>query len=125
MILKKVDRNIEGDVELNDNDLIKTDEWSIEVIHTPGHTSNHICYALLDENILFSGDHVMGWSTTVIVPPDGNMDDYLVSLKNLLSRNEVDSSLHGPIIDNPKKLVNDYISHRLDRERQIIDAIKE
>ena len=119
------DRNIEGDVELNDNDLIKTDEWSIEAIHTPGHTSNHICYALLDENILFSGDHVMGWSTTVIVPPDGNMDDYLVSLKKLLSRNEDRFfPTHGPIIDNPKKLVNDYISHRLDRERQIIDAIK-
>ena len=119
------DRNIEGDVELNDNDLIKTDEWSIEAIHTPGHTSNHICYALLDENILFSGDHVMGWSTTVIVPPDGNMDDYLVSLKKLLSRNEDKFfPTHGPIIDNPKKLVKDYISHRLDRERQIIDAIK-
>ena len=119
------DRNIEGDVELNDNDLIKTDEWSIEVIHTPGHTSNHICYALLDENILFSGDHVMGWSTTVIVPPDGNMDDYLVSLKKLLSRNEDRFfPTHGPIIDKQKKLVNDYISHRLDRERQIIDAIK-
>ena len=119
------DRNIEGDVELNDNDLIKTDEWSIEAIHTPGHTSNHICYALLDENILFSGDHVMGWSTTVIVPPDGNMDDYLVSLKKLLSRNEDKFfPTHGPIIDNPKKLVKDYISHRLDRERQIINAIK-
>ena len=119
------DRNIEGDVELNDNDLIKTDEWSIEAIHTPGHTSNHICYALLDENILFSGDHVMGWSTTVIVPPDGNMDDYLLSLKKLLSRNEDRFfPTHGPIIDNPKKLVKDYISHRLDRERQIINAIK-
>ena len=119
------DRNIEGDVELNDNDLIKTDEWSIEAIHTPGHTSNHICYALLDENILFSGDHVMGWSTTVIVPPDGNMDDYLSSLEKLLSRNEDRFfPTHGPIIDNPKKLVTNYISHRLDRERQIIEAIK-
>ena len=89
------------------------------------HTSNHICYALLDENILFSGDHVMGWSTTVIVPPDGNMDDYLVSMKKLLSRNEDKFfPTHGPIIDNPKKLVKDYISHRLDRERQIINAIK-
>ena len=119
------DRNIEGDIELNDNDIIKSDEWSIEVIHTPGHTSNHICYALLDENILFSGDHVMGWSTTVIVPPDGNMDDYLVSLEKLLSRNEDRFfPTHGPIIDNPKKLVTNYISHRLDRERQIIEAIK-
>ena len=119
------DRNIEGDIELNDKDIIKSDEWSIEVIHTPGHTSNHICYALLDENILFSGDHVMGWSTTVIVPPDGNMDDYLVSLEKLLSRNEDRFfPTHGPIIDNPKKLVTNYISHRLDRERQIIEAIK-
>ena len=67
----------------------------------------------------------MGWSTTVIVPPDGNMDDYLLSLKKLLSRNEDRFfPTHGPIIDNPKKLVNDYISHRLNREKQIIDAIK-
>lgn len=119
------DRNIEGDIELKDGDKIETDEWSIEAIHTPGHTSNHICYALLDENILFSGDHVMGWSTTVIVPPDGNMDDYIISLEKLLSRREEKFfPTHGPVIDEPKKLVSYYISHRLNREKQIIDAIK-
>ena len=119
------DRNIEGDIELKDGDKIETNEWSIEAIHTPGHTSNHICYALLDENILFSGDHVMGWSTTVIVPPDGDMDDYIISLEKLLSRREEKFfPTHGPIIDEPKKLVSDYISHRLNREKQIIDAIK-
>ena len=119
------DRNVEGDIELNDGDKIETNEWSIEAIHTPGHTSNHICYALLDENILFSGDHVMGWSTTVIVPPDGDMEDYIISLEKLLSRREEKFfPTHGPIIDEPKKLVSDYISHRLNREKQIIDAIK-
>ena len=118
------DRNIEGDIELKDGDKIETNEWSIEAIHTPGHTSNHICYALLDENILFSGDHVMGWSTTVIVPPDGDMEDYIISLEKLLSRREEKFfPTHGPIIDEPKKLVSDYISHRLNREKQIIDAI--
>ncbi len=119
------DRNIEGDIELKDGDKIETNEWSIEALHTPGHTSNHICYALLDENILFSGDHVMGWSTTVIVPPDGNMDDYIISLEKLLSRREEKFfPTHGPVIDEPKKLVSYYISHRLNREKQIIDAIK-
>ena len=119
------DRNIEGDIELKDGDKIETDEWLIEALHTPGHTSNHICYALLDENILFSGDHVMGWSTTVIVPPDGNMDDYIISLEKLLSRREEKFfPTHGPVIDEPKKLVSYYISHRLNREKQIIDAIK-
>ena len=119
------DRNIEGDIELKDGDKIETNEWSIEAIHTPGHTSNHICYALLDENILFSGDHVMGWSTTVIVPPDGDMEDYIISLEKLLSRREEKFfPTHGPVIDEPKKLVSYYISHRLNREKQIIDAIK-
>ena len=119
------DRNIEGDIQLNDGDIIKTKEWTIEAIHTPGHTSNHICYSLLDENILFSGDHVMGWSTTVIVPPDGNMDDYINSLQKLLERNEkAFLPTHGPIIENPKDILNHYILHRLNREKQIVDAIK-
>ncbi len=119
------DKNIEGDIELSDGDLVETSEWTIEAIHTPGHTSNHMCYSLLDEEILFSGDHVMGWSTTVIVPPDGNMNDYINSLKKLLKRSEKDfCPTHGPIIENPKDILEKYITHRMERERQIINAIK-
>ena len=119
------DRNIEGDIKLNDGDIIKTNEWTIEAIHTPGHTSNHICFSLISENVLFSGDHVMGWSTTVIVPPDGNMDDYINSLEKLLKRNEkAFFPTHGPIIEKPKDILKQYILHRLNREKQIIDAVK-
>ena len=119
------DKDIEGDIELNDGDIIETNEWTLEAIHTPGHTSNHICYSLAEEDVLFSGDHVMGWSTTVIVPPDGNMNDYINSLKKLLKRSENNFyPTHGPIIERPKELVTKYIEHRMEREKQITEAIK-
>jgi len=119
------DKDIEGDIELNDGDIIETNEWTLEAIHTPGHTSNHICYSLAEEDVLFSGDHVMGWSTTVIVPPDGNMNDYINSLKKLLKRSENNFyPTHGPIIERPKELVTKYIEHRMEREKQIMEAIK-
>ena len=119
------DKDIEGDIELNDGDIIETNEWTLEAIHTPGHTSNHICYSLAEEDVLFSGDHVMGWSTTVIVPPDGDMNDYINSLKKLLKRSENNFyPTHGPIIERPKELVAKYIEHRMEREKQITEAIK-
>lgn len=95
--------------------------WTIEAIETPGHTSNHVCYALIEENALFSGDHVMGWSTTVISPPDGDMDDYLASLDKVRTRGF--STLwptHGPPITAPEPFLDAYIAHRLDREAQIL-----
>ena len=119
------DKDIEGDIELSDGDIIETNEWTVEAIHTPGHTSNHICYSLTEEDVLFSGDHVMGWSTTVIVPPDGDMNDYINSLKKLLKRSENNFyPTHGPIIERPKELVAKYIEHRAEREKQITEAIK-
>lgn len=119
------DKDIEGDIELSDGDIIETNEWTVEAIHTPGHTSNHICYSLAEEDVLFSGDHVMGWSTTVIVPPDGDMSDYINSLKKLLKRSENNFyPTHGPIIERPKELVTKYIEHRMEREKQITEAIK-
>lgn len=119
------DKDIKGDIELSDGDIIETDEWTLEAIHTPGHTSNHICYSLAEEDVLFSGDHVMGWSTTVIVPPDGNMNDYINSLKKLLMRSENNYyPTHGPIIERAKELVSKYIEHRMEREKQITEAIK-
>ena len=119
------DNSFKPDVIVNDGDLIKGFDWTLEAIHTPGHTSNHVCYSLKEEKILFSGDHVMGWSTTVIVPPDGDMDEYLKSLKKLLKRDdEIYLPTHGTQINDPQKLVKHYISHRINRENQILEAIK-
>ena len=75
------DKEFMPDERLKDNETVSSKEWTIRAIHTPGHTSNHLCYSLEEEKALFTGDHVMGWATTVIVPPDGNMDDYVSSLK--------------------------------------------
>ena len=102
------------------------DGWTLEAIHTPGHTSNHMCYALQQENTLFSGDHIMGWSTSVVSPPDGHMGDYLNSLRKILARNfNRIIPTHGPVIEDPQPFVQAYIDHRLDRENQICAALSE
>ncbi len=99
--------------------------WTLTGIHTPGHTSNHVCYSFIEENVMFTGDHVMGWSTTVVSPPDGNMGDYIKSLKKLLERNEVYYyPTHGPKIENPQNFVRALISHRKMRETQLINRLK-
>jgi glyoxylase-like metal-dependent hydrolase (beta-lactamase superfamily II) len=95
--------------------------WTFEAIATPGHTSNHICYALREENACFTGDHIMGWSTTVVTPPDGNMGDYLASLDVIQARNfAVLWPTHGPPITEPGPFIDAYREHRMDRERQIL-----
>jgi len=99
--------------------------WTIEAIPTPGHTSNHLCYALKEENALFSGDHIMGWSTTVITPPDGDMTDYLESLQRIRARNF--STLwptHGPPIREVAPFIDAYAEHRQERIDQILTALK-
>lgn len=98
--------------------------WTFEAIPTPGHTSNHICYALAEENALFSGDHIMGWSTTVIVPPDGDMGDYYESLRRIQARGFATLwPTHGPPITQPAPFIDAYFAHRLDRERQILEQL--
>ena len=98
--------------------------WTLEAIHTPGHTSNHTCYALREENALFSGDHIMGWSTTVITPPDGDMGDYLRSLDKVQARGfKTLWPTHGPPITEPAPFIDAYIAHRHDRERQIVERL--
>ncbi|MEM7767901.1 MAG: MBL fold metallo-hydrolase [Pseudomonadota bacterium] len=96
--------------------------WTLEAIETPGHTSNHVCYALHEENALFSGDHVMGWSTTVISPPDGDMAAYLASLEKVRDRGfAVIWPTHGPpVTDDPSGFIQAYIDHRRGREAAII-----
>jgi glyoxylase-like metal-dependent hydrolase (beta-lactamase superfamily II) len=95
--------------------------WSFEAIPTPGHTSNHICYALAEENACFTGDHIMGWSTTVVTPPDGNMGDYLASL-DVIKRRDFKTlwPTHGPPITEPGPFIDAYRAHRMARERQIL-----
>jgi glyoxylase-like metal-dependent hydrolase (beta-lactamase superfamily II) len=98
--------------------------WSIEAIPTPGHTSNHICYALKEENCLFSGDHIMGWSTTVITPPDGDMTDYLKSLELIRARGFATIwPTHGPPIRVVTPFIDAYIEHRQERVDQILKAL--
>ncbi len=109
------------DVEIGDGAVFRGPDWTIEALHTPGHTSNHMCYALEEENTLFCGDHVMAWSTSVVSPPDGDMGDYLNSLQRILDRNfDVLWPAHGPAVSEPRVMLEAYIDHRRERERQII-----
>ena len=111
---------------IKDGDVIVGNGWSFEAIHTPGHTSNHVCFALREENAIFSGDHVMGWSTSVISPPDGNMADYMQSLRKMLTREEeIYWPTHGPPITEPKAHVEAFITHRNGREDAILQCISE
>jgi glyoxylase-like metal-dependent hydrolase (beta-lactamase superfamily II) len=111
-------------VAVRHGERIEGDGWTIEVVHTPGHTSNHVCFALEEEHALFTGDHVMGWATSVISPPDGDLFDYLASLRLLLERDdEVYWPTHGPPITDPKPFVQAFLDHRLERERQIVGAL--
>jgi glyoxylase-like metal-dependent hydrolase (beta-lactamase superfamily II) len=94
-------------------------------VHTPGHTSNHLCFALPDSGVLFSGDHVMGWSTSVIAPPDGDMAAYMASLDKLLGRADaVYWPTHGPAITEPQDFVRTFIAHRREREAGILDCLR-
>ena len=103
------DFDFEPDQTLRDGDTISGPGWSITAVHTPGHTSNHLCFALSEEETLFSGDHIMGWSTSVIAPPDGCMTDYLASLHKLLARKDrLFRPTHGPAIADPKPLVRSF-----------------
>jgi glyoxylase-like metal-dependent hydrolase (beta-lactamase superfamily II) len=99
--------------------------WTLTAVHTPGHTSNHLCFALEEEKALFSGDHVMGWSTTVVSPPDGDMADYMRSLALLLERDDtVYYPAHGKPVENPKRLVRGMMGHRKQREGQIMRLLE-
>lgn len=112
------------DVAVRDGDVIAGDGFTFDCVFTPGHISNHICYALKEERALFSGDHVMGWSTSVVLPPDGDMADYMASLKKLLARDDaVYWPTHGGPIRDPKPLVEALIAHRLEREAQILACL--
>lgn len=110
-----------GDKRLTDGDVVGGDGWELTAVHTPGHASDHLCYSLAQERTLFSGDHVMGWSTSVISPPDGNMRAYMSSLQKLLSRDDaVYLPAHGAPITDPKTHVRSFIEHRQERRAAIL-----
>ncbi|MBV8121181.1 MAG: MBL fold metallo-hydrolase [Alphaproteobacteria bacterium] len=112
------------DVTVRDGDEIAGLGWRFEAVHTPGHTSNHLCFALPEKGILFTGDHVMGWSTSVIAPPDGDMSAYMASLDKLLGRSDqVYWPTHGPAIRAPQPHVRAFVAHRREREAGILDCL--
>ena len=108
------------DKVLGDGDQLSGAGWTLEAVATPGHTSNHLCYALTQEQALFTGDHVMGWSTSIVSPPDGDMGDYMRSMQKLLDRDDaIYYPAHGEPIERPQRLVRGMMGHRKHREGQI------
>jgi glyoxylase-like metal-dependent hydrolase (beta-lactamase superfamily II) len=119
------DYDFRPDVSLADGEEIGGDGWTLEAVHTPGHCANHLCFALRESELLLSADHVMGWSTTIVSPPDGDMAAYMASLDKLLTRHEATYFPgHGPQIDEPQPFVEAYRAHRLERERQILACLE-
>jgi glyoxylase-like metal-dependent hydrolase (beta-lactamase superfamily II) len=107
---------------LGEGDSVEVDGRRLTAVATPGHTSNHLCFAYRD--VLFSGDHVMGWSTTVVVPPDGDMAAYMASLDKLRQREDrIYYPAHGPAVTKPAQLVRGLIGHRMQREKQILRLV--
>ena len=110
---------------LADGERISGDGWTIEAVATPGHTSNHLCYSLVETGALFTGDHVMKWSTSVVSPPDGDMSAYMASLQKLYDREDrIYYPAHGPAVEKPRQLVRGMIGHRRQRERQIVKLLE-
>jgi glyoxylase-like metal-dependent hydrolase (beta-lactamase superfamily II) len=106
---------------LADGERLEGEGWTLAAVATPGHTSNHLCFALGGTGLLFTGDHVMGWSTTVVSPPDGDMTDYMASLDLLLARQDAAYlPAHGPAVEDPHAHIRRLIEHRHMRERQIL-----
>jgi glyoxylase-like metal-dependent hydrolase (beta-lactamase superfamily II) len=115
------DETYAPDRVLTDGEQVRGSDWTLEAVATPGHTSNHLCFALLESDALFTGDHVMGWSTTVVSPPDGDMADYMASLDRLMGRSDrVYYPAHGGPVENPQRFVRGLAGHRKQREGQII-----
>lgn len=110
---------------LQDGDAIEGPGWTLRAVATPGHTSNHLCLALEESGALFTGDHVMGWSTSVVAPPDGDMAAYMASLQKLHDREDrIYYPAHGPAVTKPRQLVRGMIGHRRQRESQILKLVE-
>ena len=124
----RADASFDGDYApdrvLEDGQKLVVDGERVTTVATPGHTSNHLCFGY--RGALFSGDHVMGWSTTVVVPPDGDMAEYMASLNKLRKRDDrIYYPAHGPAVTNPKQYVRHLVGHRMQREKQILGLLSE
>jgi glyoxylase-like metal-dependent hydrolase (beta-lactamase superfamily II) len=125
ILREAADTSFDPDTRIGHGDVIAGKGWTLEAIHTPGHTSNHLCYALREENAVFTGDHVMGWSTSVIGPPDGQLGAYLDSLRLLLDRDDsVYWPTHGPPVTEPHSLVRAFLAHRGERTEQVLRRLR-
>ncbi len=119
-----VDRLYRPDRILAEGERIEGPDWTLRALMTPGHTSNHVCFALEEEHALFTGDHVMGWSTTVITPPDGDMTAYYASLGKVMAGNFATLwPTHGPPVTEPEPFLKAYLNHRLRREDAILAVL--
>ncbi len=119
------DVDFKPDRVLADGEVVRGDGWTLEAVTTPGHTANHMAFAFKESNVLFSGDHVMAWSTPVVAPPDGSMGDYMASLQKLSKRAEpVYFPGHGPAVNNAPRFVAAYILHRKAREASILNRLQ-
>jgi glyoxylase-like metal-dependent hydrolase (beta-lactamase superfamily II) len=125
-IEETIDVDFVPDVAVADGEVIDLGPGlTVTAVYTPGHTSNHTCYALAEPSVLFTGDHVMGWSTTVVSPPDGDMADYIESLRKVAGRRD---AMLVPTHGSPRRDGPEYVAalvdHRLERERQVVDAVR-
>jgi glyoxylase-like metal-dependent hydrolase (beta-lactamase superfamily II) len=119
------DTDFRPDRALADGETVNGEGWTLQAITTPGHTANHMAYAFKEANIIFSGDHVMAWSTPVVAPPDGSMSDYMASLAKLAKRSEpIYFPGHGPAVTNAPRFVAAYILHRKAREASILNRLQ-
>ena len=119
------DTDFKPDRALADGEMVSGAGWTLEAVTTPGHTANHMAFAFKENNVLFSGDHVMAWSTPVVAPPDGSMGDYMTSLQKLSKRTEPTYFPgHGPAVNNAPRFVAAYILHRKAREASILNRLQ-
>ena len=121
-----IDYDFKPDITLNDNQILKNKEWCIKSLHTPGHMGNHLCFSWEGESILFSGDLVMGWATSMVSPPDGVLTDFMNSIKSLQLRSpdKLFFPGHGAPIENPSLRLQELYEHRKKREGQILSALE-
>ena len=121
-----LDPDFVPDILLKDGDVLKNNEWQFDVIWTPGHLGNHLCFGLKQNNALFSADHVMGWATSLVSPPDGDLTQFMNSLKKLLEFKDYSTYYpgHGDKITQPEVIINYILKHREMREKQVLSSIK-
>jgi glyoxylase-like metal-dependent hydrolase (beta-lactamase superfamily II) len=120
-----IDQDFVPDIRLGHGDRLEGDGWAVTALHTPGHAPDHLCLELEGTGTLFSGDHVMGWNTSVVAPPEGSMADYMRSLELLGGRSDrLYLPGHGGRVEEPQRLVKAFLLHRRMREQAILDCIR-